>query len=65
MTPELIAIITVGVATIGLILGTTSRLRSDLSGLRDRVSRIAGLLEGLFMERPAVIPSTRGDSQPA
>ena len=54
MSPEIVAVLGVGVALAALILRlhTTLRddvreLRRDQSDLRDRVSRLEGLLEGL------------------
>ena len=66
MTPELIGIITVGVALAGLILATVTPMRSDInqmkrdiSGLCERMARIEGLFEG-FTGRQPEPGSTRG-----
>ena len=58
MTPEMIAIVTVGVALAGVILTSMARLESRLDGridalsaqlgeLRERMAHLEGLLEGL------------------
>ncbi len=58
MTPELIAIISVGIALAGLILisnrrtefrlgARIDRVESSLNGLRERMAHLEGLLEGL------------------
>lgn len=54
MSPELIAIASVGAALAGLILSgqramrqEIATLREDLAALRERMARLEGLLEGL------------------
>ncbi len=54
MSPELIAILAVGVALIGLIVSgqRTARqdigeLRREVGDLRERMAKLEGLLEGL------------------
>ena len=54
MSPELIAIIAVGVAIGGLVLAGQRALRQDIAGLRqdvlqlrERMAHLEGLLEGL------------------
>ena len=54
MSPELIAIIAVGVAIGGLVLTGQRALRQDIAGLRqdvlqlrERMAHLEGLLEGL------------------
>ncbi len=70
MTPELIGIVTVGVALAGLILGFVGpalrELRRDVGDLRERMARLEGLFEGFagrqpttqqaFVERPSTAP---------
>ena len=67
MTPELIGIITVGVALAGLLIGLVAWLRTDirelgqrvgnletgLADVRERLARLEGLIEDLFQLRPA------------
>ncbi len=56
MTPEMIAIIAVGVATIGIWLGgIRPQLRDvarDVSDLRERMARLEGLFEGFTGRQP-------------
>ncbi len=54
MSPEIIAIVSVGVALAGLILTgqramrqEIATLREDLAALRERMAHLEGLLEGL------------------
>ena len=54
MSPEIIAIVSVGVALAGLILTgqramrqEIAALREDLAALRERMAHLEGLLEGL------------------
>ena len=54
MSAELIAILAVGVAVAGIVLNgqRTARrdideLRRDMGGLRERMAKLEGLLEGL------------------
>ena len=58
MSPEIIAIVTVGVALAGVILTSMARLESRLDGridalsaqlgeLRERMARLEGVLDGL------------------
>ena len=68
MSPEIIAVLGVGVALAALILRlhTTLRdevreLRRDQSDLRDRVSRVEGLLEGLRDAITGRRPATEAD----
>ena len=57
MSPELVAIIAVGVVLAGLILGFVGsllrELRRDMGDLRERVARLEGLLVG-FVRRASV-----------
>ena len=64
MSPELIAILVVGVAVAGIVLNgqriarhDIDELRRDMGGLRERMAKLEGLLEGL---REAI--SGRGDA---
>ena len=66
MAPELIGIITVGVALAGPILATVTPMRSDINqmkrdicGLRERMACIEGLFEG-FTGRQPEAGSNRG-----
>ena len=56
MTPELIGIITVGVALAGLILGFVGpalrELRRDVGDLCERMARLEGLFEGFTGRQP-------------
>lgn len=63
MSPEFMAIIGVGIALAGLILRQGARLDKrvdklvgDLADVRDRLSRLEGLIEGLFRPRPVMPP---------
>ena len=47
MNAELIAILGVGVAVVALHLDARREFRREIADLRDRVSRIEGLLEAL------------------
>ena len=54
MSPELIAILTIGVAlgggqlaTVRWAAGRFERMSSDMAGLRERMGRVEGLLDGL------------------
>ena len=54
MTPELIAIVTVGVALAGVILTSArgvrqdiNELRGEVGTLRERMAHLEGLMEGL------------------
>ena len=54
MTPELIAIVTVGVALAGVILTSArgvrqdiNELRGEIGTLRERMAHLEGLMEGL------------------
>ena len=54
MTPEFWAIIAVGVALAGLLIGQgrslsarMDRVEAEVSGLRERMAHLEGLLEGL------------------
>ena len=54
MTPELIAIVTVGVALAGVILTSVrgvrqdiNELRGEVGTLRERMAHLEGLMEGL------------------
>ena len=54
MSPELIAIVAVGVAIAGLVLAGQRSLRQDIAALRndvvqlrERIAHLEGLLEGL------------------
>ena len=64
MTPELIGIITVGVALAGLILRISTRLdklEQRLAQVEQRLSHLEGLIEGLFRPRPVMPPSPDPD----
>ena len=59
MTPEMIAIIGVGIALAGIILHTsrdTNRaladLRKEMAELRERMARLEGLFEGFTGRKP-------------
>ena len=63
MSPEFMATIGVGIALAGLILRQGARLdkridkvAEELADVRDRLSRLEGLIEGLFRPRPVVQP---------
>lgn len=69
MTPELIGIITVGVALAGMILisnrdlrnemrAELKEIRADLADVRDRVARIEGLFEGMGRRKAEPSPTT-------
>ena len=54
MTPEIIAIVTVGVALAGVILASArgvrqdiNELRGEVGTLRERMAHLEGLMEGL------------------
>ena len=54
MTPEMIAIVTVGVALAGVIIASArgvrqdiSELRGEVGTLRERMAHLEGLMEGL------------------
>ena len=54
MSPELIAVLAVGVALAGMLLAgqrstraEITELRRDVGDLRERMARLEGLLEGL------------------
>ena len=54
MTPELIAIVTVGVVLAGVILASArgvrqdiNELRGEVGTLRERMAHLEGLMEGL------------------
>ena len=54
MTPEIIAIVTVGVALAGVILASARGVRQDINELRgevwtlrERMAHLEGLMEGL------------------
>lgn len=54
MSPELIAIVTIGVslgggqlATVLWVAGRFERVAGEMAGLRERFARLEGLLEGL------------------
>ena len=54
MTPEIIAIVTVGVALAGVILTSArgvrqdiNELRGEVGTLRERMAHLEGLMEGL------------------
>ena len=56
MTPEMIAIIAVGVAMLGVWLGgirpQLRDLSRDVADLRERMARIEGLFEGFTGRQP-------------
>ena len=59
MTPEMIAILGVGIALAGIILHTsrdTNRaladLRKEMAELRERMARLEGLFEGFTGRKP-------------
>ncbi|MCY4361062.1 MAG: hypothetical protein OXE42_02580 [Gammaproteobacteria bacterium] len=59
MSPEFMATIGVGIALAGLILRLDKRIdkvAEELADVRDRLSRLEGLIEGLFRPRPVVQP---------
>ncbi len=60
MTPEVIAIVGVGVALAGMILHTNrhtnqalDHLRRDIADLCERMARLEGLFEGFTARGPA------------
>lgn len=59
MTPEMIAVIGVGIALAATILHTNretnrslNELRRDVADLRERMARLEGLFEGFTGRRP-------------
>ena len=46
MTPEIIAIVTVGVALAGVILASTRGVRQDMAGVRQDMARLESRLDG-------------------
>ena len=48
MSPELIGILSVGVALVGILGTMIMALRRDVSGLTVRVARIEGVIEGVL-----------------
>ena len=60
MTPEIIAIVTVGVALAGVALrGEVNELRGEVGTLRERMAHLEGLMEGL---REAIVGRARAAS---
>ena len=71
MSPETIAVVSVGIALAGLIVSLWRDLRRDLqtltrrvddltervNNLSERVSRIEGLIEGMIGNRDSGLPS--------
>ena len=55
MTPELIAIVMVGIALAGVILASTRGIRQDMAGVRQDMTRLESRLDGedRCAERPA------------
>ena len=46
MTPELIAIVMVGIALAGVILASTRGVRQDMAGVRQDMTRLESRLDG-------------------
>ena len=46
MTPELIAIVMVGIALAGVILASTRGIRQDMAGVRQDMTRLESRLDG-------------------
>ena len=46
MTPEIIAIVTVGIALAGVILASTRGVRQDMAGMRQDMARLGSRLDG-------------------
>ena len=68
MSPEFIGIVTTGMALAGLLISLFAWIRQDireqgrlLGDIRERLSRLEGLIEGLFRPRP--IPSPFSDPE--
>ena len=54
MSPELIAIIIVGVSLAAIIVPGQREMRRDIAELRERMARLEGLFEGFVKrEKPA------------
>ena len=56
MTPEVVSIITVGIALAGMNLYLArglNELRRDVADLRERMARLEGLFEGFTGRKPA------------
>ena len=51
MSPELIGMLSVGVALSGLLGGMLMAIRRDVIGLTERVARIVGVIEGVLSSR--------------
>ena len=51
MSPELIGILSVGVALASLILPGQYRMQKDISELRERMAKLEGLFEGFIQQR--------------
>ena len=71
MAAELVAIITFGAGLASLHIATTLYLAGRISNqgkeiatLAERVSRLEGLIEGLFRPRPVIPPDTGPESTP-
>ncbi len=69
MTPEIISILTVGIALAGLILNGQRQMRAEftdlrreVSGLDARLSRLEGVVSTALFNRPSLVASAeRGD----
>ncbi len=51
MSPELIGILSVGVALGGILSSMILAIRRDVIGLTERVARIEGVIEGVLTRR--------------
>lgn len=51
MSPELIGILSVGVALGGILGSMIMAIRRDVNGLTARVARIEGVIEGVLSSR--------------
>ena len=57
MSPELIGILSVGVALGGVLGSMLMTLRRDVNGLTERVGRIEGVIEGVLSSRSGLPPA--------
>lgn len=57
MSPELIGILSVGVALGGILGSMIMSIRHDVNGLTVRVARIEGVIEGVLSSRSGPPPA--------